>query len=185
MPLKSIDYDFLYEITSGITPLEGDCGLLCGSVCCRPDNQNSLGIYLFPGEECQFTGREKWLVWEYHNPADYSFPDNWKDPVSFLKCTAPCPRDKRPLACRFFPLAPHILANGKTLFLIHETIKLPYRCPLIFENITIIKSFTKTIAQAWQILLRDPRIHKLVVEDSREREKTLISIPPVLWSGSI
>ncbi|MHB8158175.1 MAG: hypothetical protein ACYDEQ_12395, partial [Desulfocucumaceae bacterium] len=111
------------------------------------------------------------------------FPDNWKDPVHFLICTSPCPRDKRPLACRFFPLTPHLLTDG-TLALIPETARLPYRCPLIHKKIPLREEFIEMVAAAWRELLKDPRIRRLVIEDSRERETKSKGNPPILWAGS-
>ncbi|MFZ5642314.1 MAG: hypothetical protein ACOY46_01840 [Bacillota bacterium] len=178
-----MNYKYLYDITCSSTPLEDDCGTLCGGVCCRRDKKNSLGIYLFPGEESMFAGDRDWLEWELHNPSEYDFPYNWESPVHFIKCKGACPRDKRPLACRFFPLAPHLLSDG-TLILTYETIRLPYRCPLIYNKIPLREDFIETVALAWQSLLGDPRIFTLVREDSREREKTLRKIPPILWANS-
>jgi len=179
---ENVDYKYLYELTSRVTPLEEDCGFLCGSVCCRPDRKNSLGIYLFPGEESLLKGDEYWLQREYHNPVEYNFPDNWDAPVHFVKCSAPCPRERRPLACRFFPLAPHILRDG-TLILTYETIRLPYKCPLVVKKTPLRADFIETVALAWRLLLKDPRIQRLVKEDSLERENSARSAPAILWIG--
>jgi len=162
-------YSYLYKITSKVTPLESDCGLLCHSICCRPDDKNSLGIYLFPGEEHMFTGREDWLLWEKHDRDEQLFPASWPETVYFVKCTKPCPRESRPLACRFFPLAPHLTRENE-LYLIYETMPLPYDCPLITNNISLRQDFINTVARCWEILLSDFRIRDLVEEDSRERE---------------
>ncbi|MCL4440823.1 MAG: hypothetical protein M1609_09625 [Firmicutes bacterium] len=175
-----MDYQYLYNLTGAVTPLETDCGLLCSSICCRRDRKNTLGIYLFPGEEIMLPPDESWIERELHNPAEYDFPDNWKEPVHFIKCTSPCPREKRPLSCRFFPLAPHLLTDG-ALILTYETVRLPYRCPLIYKELPLRKDFVEVVALAWRALLQDPRIFRLVEEDSREREISLQSIPPILW----
>ena len=179
---STVDYDYLYALTATVTPLDYDCGVLCGSACCRPNRKNSLGVYLFPGEESRFGEARDWFAREYHNPAEYDFPENWEDPVHFLKCSGACPRDRRPLACRFFPLAPHLLTDG-TLLLTHETARLPYKCPLICKNITLRGDFTDTVALSWMELLKDPRVRRLVEEDSRERENKLGEIPPVFWTS--
>lgn len=176
-----MDYKSLYALTDRVTPLAEDCGTLCGSVCCRPNKKKSLGVYLFPGEESMFRENEDWFSRELHNPRDYDFPDNWEDQVHFIICKTTCPREKRPLACRFFPLAPHLLTDG-TLILTYETANLPYRCPLITKKITLQMDFTETVAEVWKELLKDPKILKLVDEDSREREKCLKKIPPILWA---
>ena len=176
-----MDYKYLYDLTCNSTPLADDCGALCDKICCRRDKKNSLGIYLFPGEESMLSGDDDWHERELHNPSEYEFPADWENPVHFIKCKGACPRDKRPLACRFFPLAPHLLTDG-TLIVTYETIHLPYRCPLIYKKIPLREDFIETVAQAWRFLLEDPRILTLVREDSREREKTLRNIPQILWA---
>jgi len=170
MPVKTIDYQKLYHITDMITPLEDDCGKLCGKICCRPDQNNTLGVYLYPGEEDMFTREEDWLCWEQRNPAEDDFPASWSNPVYFIRCAKPCPRKHRPLNCRFFPLAPHLLKDN-TLLLIHETLPLPYQCPLIKRKIPLRKEFVDTVVRCWQELLTDQRVRDLVQMDSREREK--------------
>lgn len=170
MSNKIVDYKKLYSITNTITPLDGDCGELCSKICCQPDSGDNLGVYLYPGEECMFTGKENWLQWEQRHPAEDDFPPSWKYPVYFVRCTRPCPREQRPLNCRFFPLTPHLLKDN-TLLLIHETLKLPYLCPLIAGRTPLRKDFIEVTARCWQELLKNPRILDLVKMDSRERER--------------
>lgn len=182
MGKQKVDYNYLYKVTDGVTPLEEDCGVLCGSVCCRPDHKKSLGVYLFPGEEILFPGDEPWFTREYHDPRAHGFPGNWREPVHFIKCRGPCRREKRPLACRFFPLAPHLLREG-TLFITFETARLPYRCPLIYKKIPLRQDFIDTVALSWRLLLEDERVMSLVKEDSMERERAIRAIPSIIWAG--
>lgn len=170
------DYKLLYQITKEPNPLNENCGRLCDNICCNPGHKNELGMYLFPGEETMFTMRENWLEWEIQNPV--GFPDSWREPVYFLRCTSPCPREKRPLSCRFFPLTPHLQQDGNIL-LIYETLNLPYKCPLITSNITLQAKFIHTTEVAWKILLKDERIHDLVKQDSRDREENNLPIQVV------
>ncbi|MEG6616355.1 hypothetical protein V6C27_07935 [Peptococcaceae bacterium 1198_IL3148] len=181
MSKNKIDYQKLYQLTADVTPLSGDCGQLCGGICCRSDSDNSLGMYLFPGEEVMFSQREDWLQWEQRDPREDNFPESWQAPVNFVSCTKPCPREKRPLSCRFFPLAPHLLKDN-TLLLIHETLALPYTCPLIEDNMALRPDFIEVVAQCWQELLKSPDIRDLVEMDSRERERDGL-LPTVLWWG--
>jgi hypothetical protein len=162
-------FPYLYKITADVTPLEQDCGLLCNSICCKPDASDSLGIYLYPGEEKMFSGNEDWLVWESHHRDEQLFPPSWPQNVYFVKCTKECPRHLRPLACRFFPLTPHITPENE-LLLIHETLPLPYKCPLIEKKISLQREFINRVAHCWQLMLKDPRIYDLVEEDSRDRD---------------
>lgn len=177
------DYRKLYQLTEKVTPLASDCGQLCSSVCCRPNPKDSLGMYLFPGEEVMFTRKEDWLEWEEHDPQEYLFPISWKDTVYFIKCKRPCPRDMRPLACRFFPLTPHLLRDG-TLLMIYETMSLPYNCPLIAHKLPLEPNFIQTVGHCWQVLLQDPRIRDLIAEDSLEREEDGEELPEVLFCES-
>ena len=171
-------YNHLYQITASSTPLKTNCGELCGSACCRPGKHEDLGMYLYPGEEAMFTRREDWLAWEEHNPADYNFPASWKGPVYFVRCNGVCPREMRPLACRFFPLAPHLHRDGK-LYLIYETLELPYQCPLITASNPLDPGFISIMQQTWQIMLTDQRIRDLVEEDSHQREEDGLPVVPV------
>ncbi|MHB8918735.1 MAG: hypothetical protein ACYC4H_11980, partial [Desulfocucumaceae bacterium] len=72
---STVDYHYLYALTATVTPLDYDCGVLCGSTCCRPNRKNSLGVYLFPGEESRFVEGQDWFVREFHDPAEYDFPE--------------------------------------------------------------------------------------------------------------
>lgn len=174
-----VDYQKLYDLTNRVTPLDQDCGLICGSACCRGDKENSLGMYLFPGEEAMFTGREEWLHWERRDAREDDFPPSWGQTVYFVRCSGHCPRSSRPLSCRFFPLAPHLLPDG-TLLLIHETLELPYSCPLIEKRTPLRGEFIEAVAFCWQELLKDRRIKDLVEMDSREREREAVK-PFILW----
>ncbi len=176
--LKRKDYHYLYDITHRVTPLAEDCGTLCGRACCQPGRDSDLGIYLFPGEETMFTRRESWLTWEEQNPAEQLFPASWPDPVYFVRCTGTCPRDKRPLACRLFPLVPHLQKDGSML-LIYETMHLPYTCPLITRQIKLQQQFVSTVKKVWKLLLQDPCIRDLIVDDSRYREENNLPIQAV------
>ncbi len=170
MPLLTAkDYQYIYSFTSEPTPLQYDCGTLCGRACCQPGRNNDLGVYLFPGEEVMFNRKENWLIWEAQNPAEQLFPASWPTPVYFIRCTDLCPREARPLACRFFPLAPHLQQDNRLLF-IYETLDLPYRCPLINEDLPLQNKFIRTVAAAWQVMLQDSRIRNFVEEESRYRE---------------
>lgn len=155
--------------------MPGDCGLLCGAACCVPSEQNQkdeqeLGIYLLPGEEKLFTRKEPWLQWSVEEAEDFDFPDSWHGKIYFVRCTcAPsCPREKRPLQCRFFPAAPHITEDGR-LVLIYSDLELPYVCPLIRDRRELNRDFLKATYTVWTHLLRDPLLYDLVAYDSEFR----------------
>jgi len=162
-------YQKIYNILDKATPLKEDCGQTCGKLCCKQEDQN-LGIYLLPGEEKMFEGREDWLVWEEQDSEDYDFPPSWTGKVYFIRCITDCPRTKRPIQCRTFPLAPHLTKEGK-LILIRETLSLPYQCPLIKNKTPLELDFVLAVYHAWNILIQDPLIYDLVEYDSQEREE--------------
>ena len=127
-----------------------------------------MGIYLLPGEEKLFTQKEDWLKWNVEEAEEFDFPDSWFGKVYFARCKTPphCPREMRPLQCRFYPLAPYITEKGK-LRLILSTTELPYQCPLIAEKMALQESFIKATHTVWKHLIRDRRIRDLVVMDSK------------------
>ena len=174
-----------------VSPIDGDCGLLCGSACCTcgakealeasikcsgesdetcGEEEFELGIYLYPGEDLMFKQDEDWLEWSYGRAEDYDFPDSWIGRVYFVRCKTPpvCPREIRPLQCRFYPLAPHLDEDG-VLHLILSDLETPYTCPLITENIKLQPRFIKATYTVWKHLIKDPLIYDLVEMDSDYR----------------
>ena len=93
--------------------------------------------------------------------------------VYFAKRKTPsiCPRDKRPIQCRTFPLTPHIEEDGE-LLMIYNDLELPYECPLIEEEIPLEDDFVEVLTEAWETLIMDPLIYDLVRMDSKAREES-------------
>ncbi|MBO4992299.1 MAG: hypothetical protein J6E42_09120 [Firmicutes bacterium] len=175
--IKKRTYRAIYRLLDRVSPVPYDCGTLCGAACCtcaeeEPDDDPQLGIYLLPGEEKLFTKKEDWLHWTVEDAADYDFPDSWFGKLYFVTCLkAPhCPRDKRPLQCRFFPLTPHLDQSGQ-LRLIRSDLELPYRCPLIDGGVSLEPSFVQATYTVWKHLIRDPLIFDLVEYDSSFRDE--------------
>lgn len=171
----------LYRLLDRVTPLAGDCGDLCGSECCR--GRDELGIYLYPGEETMFTGQEDWLEWRHPKAKHHGFPPWWTARVTMVRCLVPCPRWRRPLQCRLYPLAPHLLRQGE-LLLILDPVEVPYRCPLVEEEVPLQEVFVEAVWQAWRAMLNDSEIYSLVRWESECRERELEAIPPVLKAGN-
>lgn len=177
--IKKKTYKAIYRLLDRVSPIDGDCGKLCNAACCTcgGDSQDEdgldydLGIYLLPGEEKLFTQKEEWLKWSVEYAEDYDFPDSWFGKIYFVRCKTPpiCPRESRPLQCRFFPLAPHWSDEGK-LQLILCTSELPYSCPLIAEKMELTPKFKKATYTVWNRLIKDPLIFDLVKMDSKDRK---------------
>lgn len=175
--IRKNTFKAIYRLLDRVSPVDFDCGRLCGSACCTCDNgegEDELGIYLLPGEEKLFTRHEDWLRWSVEKAEDYDFPESWHGNVFFVRCLTPpvCERHMRPIQCRTYPLAPHIDEDG-TLRLILSTFDVPYECPLIeagrLDKDTIDQRFIRATYTAWKHLIRDEYIYDLICQDSDDR----------------
>lgn len=190
--IRKNTYKAIYRLLNRVSPLPTDCGELCSAACCccggdgtsadSPDFD--MGIYLLPGEEKLFDRKEPWLKWSVEDAEDFEFPDSWSGKVYFVRCKTPphCPREMRPLQCRFYPLAPYLTEKRK-LQLILSPADLPYRCPLIDDKMTLQPDFIKATYTVWKHLIRDPLIFDLVKMDSKELRKSKKSSIYVVESG--
>ena len=171
--IKKRTWKAIYRLLDRVSPIERDCGLLCGAVCCTcGESGDELGIYLYPGEHKIHNKKDDWLEWTVEAAEDYDFPDSWTGPVYFVKCKTPpvCPRKKRPFQCRTYPLAPYISEDG-ILEMVYNDEQLPYSCPLIDREIPLNDDFVKATYTVWSHLIRDPLIYDLVEMDSRARDE--------------
>jgi hypothetical protein len=156
-----------YEIIGRATPIKADCGLLCGAACCKdadsparnavpsgadPDDPDSsvsydpMGMILFPGEYGLMS----------HEPGYRLFRIFFMDiPVWFLVCEGICNRKKRPLACRIFPLAPHIGGDGGVYALPDP--RAGRMCPLA-DGENLDPGFRRAVSKAFRHLSREPEI---------------------------
>ncbi len=170
------DYQKIYELLNPSPLVDKDCGTLCENACCKSRGKD-FGIYLLPGEELMFCEEDKdWLTWEEHNPLNYDFPPSWIQPVVYYaNCIKPCPRNKRPIQCRTFPLAPHLINEENELILIWENLNTPYTCPLIAKKPSINPAYVQGLKKGWNILIKDPLIKDLVLYDSIQRKTKYVS----------
>ena len=168
--LKSI-----YDKLNRVEVLDYDCGKLCGAACCTAGGNygdENMGIYLMPGEE-ELLKDEEWLDIMESDASEHDLPESWTGKVYFAKCKTPpiCPREKRPVQCRTFPLAPHIAEDGE-LTMVYNDLELPYECPLIEEEIPLEDEFVETLLDAWFELMEDQLVYDLVKMDSEAREES-------------
>ena len=184
--IKKRTYKAIYRLLNAVSPLDFDCGRLCGEACCTEERPKAaeeelndapgtaMGIYLLPGEDKIHDKKDKWLSWSEENTEDYDFPASWKGKVFFVQCQGPsnCNRLMRPMQCRTFPLSPHIDDEG-ILSLVYNDMDLPYRCPLIEDEMPLNDSFIQATFTVWKHLIEDPLIYDLVREDSIERESAM------------
>lgn len=169
----------IYDKLNRTELLDYDCGKLCDAACCTLGGSygdENMGIYLLPGEE-ELLMDEDWLDIKASDAGEHDLPETWTGKVYFAKCKTPpiCPRDKRPMQCRTFPLAPHIDEDGE-LIMVYNDLELPYECPLIEEEIPLEDDFLDAITEAWRELIKDPLIYDLVKMDSEAREKSFFEL---------
>ena len=55
----------------------------------------------------------------------------------------------------------------------YNDMELPYRCPLIDEEITLNERFVQATFTVWKHLIEDPLIYDLVKLDSETRERQI------------
>lgn len=131
----------------------------------QDDGLDSLtGMYLFPGEEVMFSEQEPWYRLKWHQVSEREFCPAWKDVISqvgFLICDSTCPRERRPLACRLFPLAAVITRSGHSTsvdVMLDPDARL--MCPLARQETldALNKQFIEACKQAYMILASDPAI---------------------------
>ncbi len=174
--LRKSTYEAIYRFLDKVSPVPYDCGALCGAACCGTEGSGQMGevpemgIYLLPGEEQVHDRSEGWLSWYEEDAGDYDFPDSWDGTIAFVKCKTPpvCPREKRPIQCRTFPLEPHFTKDGE-LVMIRCDWELPYSCPLIDGEAELSPEFIRATGTVWKHLVRDPLIRDLVLFDSEKR----------------
>lgn len=145
-----------YERLYHKTPLGFyNCGRLCDGLCCRGDCQ---GMWLYPGEEELFEGKEGFEICE--TEGNYGYP--------MVICSGECNRAERPLACRIFPLFPLVTEiDGKIKI---EVIYDPRAsmCPIAKEKMPLDRSFIKEVRKAALYLVRDEKMLEYMKAVSEE-----------------
>ncbi len=144
-----------------VTPLLRDCGKLCGSACCRADEDGLGGMLLFPGEEAFYATLPEGFVIS----ADVDVKG-----ASLLTCEGYCKREDRPLACRLFPLL-IIEENGEW------TVALDPRawpvCPLMPSGMDgLSQDFIGSAKEAALILSKDA-VHRQFIANQAAFVKSL------------
>ena len=118
--MEGMNWARLYRLLEDITPLKEDCGGLCRRRCCSSTRAGGLGIYLFPGEEGLFDPEGDWYRIGRHPGGAGHFTG---DSLYLLDCRGHCPREARPLACRIFPLAPHLDQSGDLNLILDDALR--------------------------------------------------------------
>lgn len=130
------------ELLGDRTPLNTDCGALCSAACCQPDEDGQGGVHLFPGEETLL--------------ADASWGRIESDAFApMLVCDQMCDRNRRPLACRIFPLTPWQNEEGK--WTVRMDARARAMCPLVRSGTKgLDPEFVKAVRKAIRLIAADP-----------------------------
>lgn len=139
----------IYRLFDKTTPLRFNCGKLCDSACCKGDES---GMYLFPGEKNVF-GLLK-CDWAKIESSDFTYEYAGKvKNVPILMCNGSCNRYERPLACRIFPLTPHLDKEGNLEVIMDPRAKSV--CPIAKELSPdeLMPEFTKRVKKAFLPLI--------------------------------
>ncbi len=140
-----------YSILRRTTPLSFDCGYLCKGKCCNGDSET--GMLLFPGEEKLIDKNIKIITTKNGN--------------KLAVCSGICDRNKRPLACRIYPLFPLIVSEeGKGIIRVVSDYRAD--CPLIQGNFKFNKRFIKGIKRIGKFLLLNEETSDYLKQLSKE-----------------
>ena len=143
-----------------LTPLNTDCGRLCGALCCASLEGDETGMLLFPGEEDFYEEKEGWR-----------FVPAGKDLL--LICPGRCEREERPLACRIFPLIPVLTEDGGIAVRTDERARA--LCPLARQGKRGMNpAFVESVREIGELLAEDPRqrtfLRRLTEEQTELKE---------------
>lgn len=153
-------YENLYAHLYDVTPLEGDCGALCGARCCQ-DSEEASGMYLYPGERALYKNSTGGFCIE---PSDF-FYDNGRC-ADFLSCPGRCDRALRPLACRIFPLAPYVADDGYLRIILDPRAK--GMCPLYDKGAAALSPrFIKNVTYVLRALFLVREVRQFIYAQSR------------------
>lgn len=151
------------RILADVTPLDFDCGTLCGHRCCAEESAEEgleFGVYLIPGELPLFDGTEDWIQWQFHSTAAHEFAPSWAKhgQIPFMICHKLCRREKRPFECRTYPLVPYLHEDGNLEMRYAPWAEAEGFCPLTqrYKVAELRPDFVEAAREAWKLLLQDP-----------------------------
>ena len=143
------------DMLENITPLNSDCGLTCGHVCCQSMDGDETGMLLFPGEEAHYENLPGYTL----KPAGLG---------TLLICSGRCRREDRPLSCRLFPLLPVIREDGVKVAV---DLRAKAVCPLARQGrAAMSQSFIDTVREVGRILADDDRQREFLLKLTRQQD---------------
>lgn len=131
-----------YAAIGDLTPMLTDCGAMCEAACCEADEDGQGGVYLFPGEQ-ELLGDREWGTVEQDDFAPMLVCEDW------------CDRERRPFACRIFPLTPVRNSEGK--WTVRMDARARAMCPLVRSGVRGLNpEFARGVVKALRIIAKDP-----------------------------
>ena len=142
----------IYERLDSVSPVDFDCGKLCGEVCCVYDAEDyrneELALYLLPGEELMYEDSEDFELY-YIDSSEIKYP------------------------------IPHLDKKGE-FHLIFDESEFPYKCPIVHDHIKLNDDFVNTTYEIWMMLIANPLVYDLVDMDSRMRDNRKVDYEIVI-----
>ena len=148
-------YNMIYSVLGDVTPLEVDCGQLCGGACCEVTDEIT-GMYLFPGEEVMYKNIPEWAkIYD----TDFSYNGKY---IDLFTCTGTCDRKMRPLSCRIFPLVPYV-KRGERME-IRMDVRGRGMCPLAtaMNAEDLAPEFVKNVTLAMKLCMANPEVREFL-----------------------
>lgn len=148
------------KLLEEITPLQTDCGQVCGGACCRTHPGEQTGMLLFPGEAEAYRGED-----------GFSLVDSPRGTI--LVCEGRCNRANRPLACRMFPLVMLLRSDGAK---VATDAAAQSVCPLAKQGKSALsQDFVAAVRQAANLLAQDERqaAHLRLLTEMQDEWKAL------------
>ena len=132
-------------LLENVTPMNRDCGRICGAACCQPDEEGRGGVFLFPGEEALVGGDWAHIARDEDGPGD----------GAMLVCEGACERARRPLGCMIFPLTPEVDGEGRVSM--RFDVRARPLCPLLRNGLMGLRAdFREAARQAMRLIADDP-----------------------------
>ena len=133
-----------YRILDSVTPIEGDCGALCGARCCKGGDHD--GMWLLPDEDLLLKGAGFLTV-------------RSTDDGKYAICSGSCKRSLRPLSCRIYPYFPILRESrsGRISITAVPDVRALSTCALFSESAPeVTAKFRHAVRRVGRLLLRDP-----------------------------
>ena len=133
------------ELLENQTPMNRDCGEICGAACCQCDEDGQGGVFLFPGEEALVDSAARQIDSE----------TELNGPTRLFLCDGRCDRSKRPLGCMIFPLTPTVDEAGRVD--VRFDVRARPLCPLLRDGVRGLRfEFTDAVREALSLIAQDP-----------------------------